>query len=138
MILAHAGVDFEDQHPGDGDVAAWADLKAEFPQRGGLPWYTEDDGKVYSQSMAIIRHLARKHGYVSDDPWKTFESDWVLELTHDTRENMKLMAGHKEDATDEAKEEGLTCARKLLDGVEGLVKDGRKYIGGDKPCAADF
>ena len=57
LLLKHKGVAFDDQHPGEGDVKPWPELKAEFPLRGGLPWYTNDDGAVFTQSMSILlRH----------------------------------------------------------------------------------
>ena len=48
MLLKHAGVTFADEHPGQDGNKPWPELKAEFPERGGLPWYTDDSGKTYS------------------------------------------------------------------------------------------
>ncbi|XP_064484954.1 glutathione S-transferase 2-like [Ornithodoros turicata] len=66
-ILRYKGVDFEDRRYNFGpppayDFSEWADNKAalnlSFP---GLPYYIEGDVKL-TQSLAIMRYLARKHG----------------------------------------------------------------------------
>ena len=40
LLLKHAGINWTEEHPDDGDKKPWAELKAEFPDRGGLPWLT--------------------------------------------------------------------------------------------------
>ena len=44
FLLKHKGVDFEDNNPGVGETKPWPELKAEFPNRGGVPWYTNEKG----------------------------------------------------------------------------------------------
>ena len=69
LLMKHAGIQFEDVtvvYPGmQGDGPKWEEMKAANPERGSLPWYEDDEGKVYNQSMAIIRALARQAGYES-------------------------------------------------------------------------
>ena len=83
LLLKHKGVAFDDQHPGEGDVKPWPELKAEFPLRGGLPWYTNDDGKVFTQSMSILRALADEHGYTAGTPWGEYESNYTIDVFGD-------------------------------------------------------
>ena len=63
LLLKHAGINFSDEFPGEGDWKEWKDLKAENPERGGLPWFTDANGKVFNQSDAILRALAQQAGY---------------------------------------------------------------------------
>ena len=37
------------------------DFKKPFGPKGKVPWITDDDGKVYSDSQLIIEHLMSKH-----------------------------------------------------------------------------
>ena len=78
-------------------------MKAEFPQNGQLPWWTDDNGKVWNQSNAILRALAAQHGYVSNDPWVQFENDWLFEVFVDNREKAGFLDAFYKgtDATDE-------------------------------------
>merc|ERR1711990_1294034 len=116
------------------------------PDRGGLPWYFDDNGKCYTQSCAIIRALAAQHGYVAADTWKQYDCEWVLEMMHDTREQfdfikpaaVPVFSGGAKQATDEEKTTALALHVKMLDALENLCKDGRKYLAGDQLTAADF
>ena len=38
LLLKHAGINWSEEHPGEGNWKKWAELKEEFPDRGGLPW----------------------------------------------------------------------------------------------------
>ena len=58
FLLKHAGVEFVEENPNFDGCKPWAELKAELPQNGQLPWYTDDNGKVWNQSVAILRALA--------------------------------------------------------------------------------
>ena len=58
MLCKHANIAFSDENPEKNGWKAWPELKAEFPTRGGLPWWTADDGKVFTQSDAILKALA--------------------------------------------------------------------------------
>ena len=83
MLCKHANIAISDENPGKGDWKEWADLKQEFPDRGGLPWFINDDGKVFTQSDAILKTLALQAGYKCDDPWQQFESEWCFETAND-------------------------------------------------------
>ena len=119
-------------------------MKEEFPERGGLPWYIDSNGKVFTQSCAIIRALAAQHGYVADDAFKQYQVDYIFEVLHDTREKFEFFlpqfnaAFGKPAASEEEKAKSIEMHTKLLGQLENIAKDGRKYFGGEKPSAADF
>ena len=140
LLLKHAEVPFTDEHPDKNGVKLWSELKAEFPERGQLPWYTDENGKVFNQSNAILRTLAKQHGYKSDDPWVQYECDWLFEVFVDCKENSKfIIPFYKGDeATDEERTACLGLLTKCLDTLENKFKDNRKYCAGDQITAADF
>ena len=49
-----------------------------------MPLLTED-GKVMTQSASILRYLARKYGFVSDDPFLNYRSEQVIDILEDAR-----------------------------------------------------
>ncbi|KAH9364102.1 hypothetical protein HPB48_006783 [Haemaphysalis longicornis] len=94
LLLAHADVKVEDKRyscgpPPDFDRSAWLKEKhtlgLEFPN---LPYYIDGDVKL-TQSMAILRYLARKHGLdgkteaekqrvdVTEQQFADFRMNWV-------------------------------------------------------------
>ena len=81
--MKHAAIAFSNEHPGEGDWKEWPALKADHPERGGLPWFTDANGKVFNQSDAILRALAQQAGYTSADPWVQYECEWVFETMAD-------------------------------------------------------
>ena len=140
LLLKHKGIDFTEEVPGTGDCPAWAELKAQHPERGGLPWWVADDGKVYTQSVAILQALADEHGYRSDDPWVQFESNWAFECCNDFKEKPEFIIPFYKgaEATDEQRTATLELVCKLLDRLDARFADGRKYVAGDVITAADF
>ena len=50
FLLKHKGIPFAVEVPGKDGVKTWPKWKKEFPLRGGLPWYTDENGKVHTQS----------------------------------------------------------------------------------------
>ena len=94
-------------------------MKAANPGRGGLPWYENDDGKVFTQSTAILKALANENGYKSSDPWTQYKSDWVLEVFLDYREKPEFWAPFfKPDATAEDKDKCKDLVSKMFDVLE--------------------
>ena len=140
LILTHAGKQFTDQHPGKEGMPEWAELKAANPLRGGLPWYEDDNGKVFNQSNAIVKAIALEAGYKSDDPWTQYESEWVFEVIADFNAKDGSIAPifKGEEATDEMRNKSRECFTKMFETLEDHFKDGRKYCAGDQITAADF
>ena len=140
LLMKHAGKQWVDQHPGQDGIPAWPELKAANPLRGGLPWYEDDNGKVHNQSKAILKGLAWEAGYKSDDPWVTYESEWVFEVMGDFQAKDGSIAPFfkGDDATDEMRQKSIECFKAMFDTLEDHFKDGRKYCAGAQITAADF
>ena len=140
LLLKHKGIEFDDQNPGKDDIKAWPELKAEFPNRGGLPWYTNDKGEVFTQSQSILRALAAEHGYTADGAWGEYESNYTIDVLNDASSTPgftgTFFAG--DDATEEAKTKAKEVVCKALDILDARWADGRKYCAGDKVTAGDF
>jgi len=64
LVFMQAGIPFEDVRIKFED---WPPLKEKMPF-GQMP-VLEVDGKQLTQSMAILRYIARKHGLEADDEW---------------------------------------------------------------------
>merc|ERR1712087_100386 len=137
LLLKHKGIDFDDKHPEDGK---WPELKAEFPQRGGLPWYTDEKGTVYTQSQSILRALAKQHGYASDNAWVQYESDYTIDVLNDAGATPGFIQTFFKgtDATDDERTSTKNAITKALDILDARWADGRKYSAGDQITAADF
>ena len=119
LLLKHAGKEFVDQYPGVDGLPAWPEMKAANPERGGLPWYEDDNGKVFNQSTAILKALANEVGYKSSDPWTQYKSDWVLEVFLDYREKPDFWKPFfKPDCTQEEKDACKALVSKMFDVLE--------------------
>ncbi|XP_055351680.1 glutathione S-transferase Mu 3-like [Paramacrobiotus metropolitanus] len=85
MLLEHVGVKYEfkvwDHEPETGWFAQKDKLDIKFPN---LPYYIEGD-KKFSQSGAIIKYLARKHGLVAKNEDDLIQQDIVDGLLQDFR-----------------------------------------------------
>ena len=66
LMLDYCGVDYEDKRYVAGDLESWHkdqfELGLDFPN---LPYYIDGDVKV-TESVAIMKYIARKHGLVPD------------------------------------------------------------------------
>ena len=138
LLLVHAKVEYTRTAPGEDGNKAWGELKAEFPERGGLPWYTNEQGKVMSQHKAVLKALAQQHGYVSNDPAITFETEWVFETHQDLFEKIRGKAFGAPDPTSDDGKECVEGMGKFFEALEKRAADGRKYVSGNSPTAADF
>ena len=140
LLLKHANVDFVSEVPGQGDVKPWPEQKAEFPQRGGVPWFTNDKGETYTQSMSILRALAAENGYVADTPMGEYESDFTIDVLDDAFNvpgfPKAFFAG--DGLTQEQRDLVSGALIKALDILDARWADGRKYVAGDKVTSGDF
>lgn len=80
LLFALAEVPFEDRGIGH---AGWPEEKAKTPL-GQLPYLVED-GKAIPQSMAIMRHLARKHGFYGKTEDECLAADVAADTVNDLR-----------------------------------------------------
>ena len=147
LLLKHAGIEFVDEQPGQGDWKSWPELKTEFPDRGGVPWVDMGDGKVLNQSDAILKAFAQQAGYKSSDPWVNFETEWVFETMADFAKSdgamtpfFKQAFGGTEAPTEEECKKSLDAITGLLNKLESRfsANGGRNYSAGDTISASDF
>ena len=76
MLLHHAKVVFIDERLSKEEFTA---RKSDFPA-GQLPCYTDDQGKIFNQSQAILRALGIEFGYYpTNDPWQAWACDWAMD-----------------------------------------------------------
>jgi glutathione S-transferase len=80
ILLTHAKVDFEDVRIGWAD---WATKKAELNLEFGQVPAVELDGKLYTQTSAIIRALGKLHGYYPEDPLTAWKVDSLCDSFDD-------------------------------------------------------
>ena len=57
-----------------------------------MPIYVADDGKFYCQSIAILKMLAKEHGYAPETALQEFEAEWFYATVVDVMETPKRMA----------------------------------------------
>ena len=90
LLLNYTGTEFEDKRldfgPAPGyDKSAWLDIKfnlgLDFPN---LPYYDDGDNKV-TQSNAILRYIARKHGLVGKSEAEKARVDMMADQYMDFR-----------------------------------------------------
>ena len=83
LVLVYAGVDFVDKRYESSERAVWLsdkpNLGLDFPN---IPYYIDGDLKI-SQSMAILKYLARKHGLVARDDRELIKQEIVAEQLSD-------------------------------------------------------
>lgn len=104
----------------------------------------EIDGRIMSQSGAIMRYLARQHGLDSSDPWESALLDEVFELSQELAKVNPLV--NLWDPTQERIDEffksgaGTGSGYPVMPRVAALSESlGQKsFFGGEKPKYPDF
>ncbi|XP_037273646.2 glutathione S-transferase Mu 2-like [Rhipicephalus microplus] len=87
-LLVYQGVEFEDKRyvfgpEPDFDGEEWLSEKPALGLRfPNLPYYLDDDVKI-TQSLAILRYLARKHELAATDEEETLELDMLEQQARD-------------------------------------------------------
>jgi glutathione S-transferase len=81
LLLNHAGVEYEDIRVTGPEFMAIKDDKTKVPY-GQLP-VLQKDGKVYSQSVAILRFLGNTYGYYPEDAEQRYQCDQLIALLAD-------------------------------------------------------
>lgn len=147
-ILFHiAGVQFEDKRVpgpmGEGSKE-WEKLKPNIGL-GNLP-VLEVDGKVLPQRPAILRYLAREHGFQPKSSWDIAQVDVVIATTLDLETAMDKYFFSLYEEKDSGKKKTLikelteSCQEHLVK-LEKLLKsnnEGTGWFVGDKITIADM
>jgi glutathione S-transferase len=96
LVLAEAGVDYDEHHVGHGTPPAsgrptdLAALKAAGATPfGAVPVWEEPDGFRLAQSSAIANHLARRHGLLGQGPLEAARCDELLGCVDDVRGELR-------------------------------------------------
>ncbi|XP_050315262.1 glutathione S-transferase-like [Anthonomus grandis grandis] len=97
-ILSYANQPFEDVRLNPAD---WPKLKEKFPY-GKLPTF-EIDGKIFNQSNAIARYLAKQYGLNGKNDLETLKVECLTDTLVDLRNGLSAIVYEK----DEAKKEEL-------------------------------
>ena len=138
-MLTHAGVEYENCHV---TMEEHHEMKASFKTpMGPLPIW-EEDGFVICQSNAIMRFLAIRHGYYSEDPEICFNIDSLMDFTEDI---MSLFGNYyhpmlAQQGPPTEHEKFLQFWDKHIQVISArLQASGKPYAAGtDKPTCADF
>jgi glutathione S-transferase len=128
LVLAEAGVDYDEHHVGKGSPPANGrptDL-SQLKEAGVLPFgavpFWEEPGLALSQSAAIANHLARRHGLLPTDPIEAARCDELLGAVDDVRgEARKLATAAKEKRAEVRVELERTVLPRWLGDLERLL-----------------
>ena len=130
LVLAEAGVEYEEHHVGKGTPPANGrptDLAALKESRvlpyGAVPVWEEPGGLRLAQSAAIANHLARRHGLRGANPLEAARCDELLGAVDDVRGEVRKLASCAADQRTAVRAEllGATLPRWLGD-LERLLK----------------
>ncbi|CAN8026341.1 unnamed protein product [Ixodes persulcatus] len=140
LLLAHMDVKVEDKRyscgpPPDFDRSAWLkdkpNLGLEFPN---LPYYLDGDVKI-TQSMAILRYLARKHGLEGKSDAEKLRVDMAEQQFADFRMNwVRLCYNPDFDKLKGDYLKGLPASLKAFSDFLGS----HKYFAGENLTYVDF
>lgn len=137
LLLHHAGVPFEDRHVRD----TWMAVKPTTPL-GQLPVLIEhgpNGDASYPQTMAFLRHLARKHGVAGRDEAEMFAADIAAEAANDVRQSLSGLR-FSPGWTDEAARAKFAAETVPvgLGRLSTLLGDRSFFGGGNAPTFGDF
>lgn len=135
FLLAYGNLDWEDIRYDD---AKWAASKDKMPF-GQMP-VLDIDGKIYAQSTAISRYLAKQVGLSGKDDLENLQIDIAVDLFHDFRTKI---GGWFYDPIPESKaaKEGPLFKEQIpfyLNKLESLVKENNGYLVNGKLTWADI
>lgn len=138
MIFHHGGIPFEDINI---EFSKWPEIKqkGEICHFGQLPSLQLPDGRIISQSGAIVRYAASVAGLYPREPEAAAEADMLLELSQDMNAINPILNWHvaggeewtaSHDRYFKLLPQWMTAAQKILGEKE--------YFGGETPHFGDF
>jgi len=98
FIMKYAGIEFEDARF---ERENWPDIKPKMPF-GQVP-VLEANGKVYHQSMAITRFLAKRAKLNGNTDWEDLEIDMVVDTINDLRLKIAIYSYEPDAAIKESR-----------------------------------
>ncbi|XP_026284284.1 galactose mutarotase-like [Frankliniella occidentalis] len=133
FLLAYGNLDWEDIRYDD---AKWAEAKTKMPF-GQMP-ILDVDGKIYAQSTAISRCLAKQVGLSGKDDLENLQIDMAVDLFHDFRQKV---GGWFNDPIPESKGAKLIQLKDelpfYLSRFEQIVKENNGFLVNGKMTWAD-
>jgi glutathione S-transferase len=135
LLLAHAKIEYEDDRVEGSD---WPALKPTTPW-GKLPLLEEGDFKL-SQSLAILKYLGTKHGYVGESLQETARIDELIGAFNDLRDVYFLFRREEDEEKKAEKERKLKeeAVPFYLGKFDSVLEKNGKYFVGDKISIIDF
>lgn len=103
-----------------------------------MPIYVTDDGKYFTQSVAILRMLAVEHGYAPETAKQVYEVEWFQGTVVDIMESADRFALIKDDATEEMQGKCIAVLKKFIEKIDAQWADGRAHAAGEKITWVDF
>uniref|UniRef100_A0A2P2HXY9 glutathione transferase n=1 Tax=Hirondellea gigas TaxID=1518452 RepID=A0A2P2HXY9_9CRUS len=140
-VLHYTGTEYEEKQYNAGpgpeySKQEWLDdrdsLGLEFPN---LPYYIDGDLKI-TESTAILRHLARKHGLYGSTEEDRIRVDVACGITHDV--TFRFIRLCYDDKFEKLKDAYIADISGPVGKLAKLVADNRTYVLGDKISLADF
>ena len=100
FLLGAKGVTFEDEKL---TFETWGPIKAAgtYGEGAQLPVWVADDGKIFTQSVAILKMLAHEHGFSCETAMQTYEEEWFYATVVDIIEKPERFFLAKDDSTEE-------------------------------------
>lgn len=140
MLLHHSGVDFEDKRYTLGPPSnildnEWSKVKyklgLDFPN---VPYYIDSNVKL-SQSLTIMRYLAKKHGMYPTSESELLQAESLEQVSRDILQgiifaSMNTAPSDMDEIFKLRREEPLRQVARFL--------GDKKWLLGDKLCYADF
>jgi glutathione S-transferase len=137
LALAYSGVEWED-HGVNRDE--WKRLKPDSPF-GNLPIFIEhraDGDRVLTQTVPIIRHLARLHGFDGKTEDERFAADAATELAVDLRSAWRTFRSDKDWDQPAKKQKYMEETAAPHFGRLEKMLGAREWYAADAPTYADF
>jgi len=151
LLLADAGIEYEDVGVGSFSPAGHPDAFKALVASGKLPFdvvpfWEEPSGLAINQSQAIVRHIARNHGYYGDSAADAAFIDQAHEGVLDVQQKVYTQvrvfrAATQDTQKHDAKEAAIKDITKALNSFEKILHknhDGKGFIAGNKISFADI
>ncbi|KAG7213588.1 hypothetical protein KM043_002842 [Ampulex compressa] len=134
-IFAYAGIDYIDERI---PKERWPELKKAMPY-GKLP-VLEVEGKPITQSNAVARYLARKHGLTGRDEWESMLCDVLVDTLGDLKQSVSQYRTEEDLSKKEEKKAKLLreTIPFYMNKFEQTVGENGGYTVGSTTTWADF
>ncbi|MCP3981138.1 MAG: glutathione S-transferase family protein [bacterium] len=141
FVADRLGLDYEWVEVNSAELETRQDWYLKLNPVGQIPIVQFDDGRVLSQSNAILLHLARDSDLVPDDPWRLAQvHQWLFweQYSHEPYiavcRFLKVFKGMTDAELDPQKVERGNTA---LDVMDGRLAEA-PWFAGDSPTVADL